>query len=92
MLHMQPLNFQHLILKATNTTNSVPGVHRQRVQAAMIDDFPHPSKYVSPYQKSKMPEFESQDWLINRRPNPFYGIPFSPKPQHFSTDTAALQI
>ena len=61
MSSMQLLNFQQIILKPTNTTNTVPSVYRQRVQAAIIDDSLHPSKYLSLYQKLKTPEFESQD-------------------------------
>jgi hypothetical protein len=61
MPFMQPLNFQHIISKRSTTTNSVPSAHRQRVQAAIVDDSLHPSKYLSLCQKLKTPEFESQD-------------------------------
>ena len=92
MALMQPVNFQHNIQNRPNTTNSVPTAYRQRVQAAIADDSLHPSKYLSFCQNVKSPEFESQDWLVNRSPTFAMKMSAYPFLQHFYTDTAALQI
>jgi hypothetical protein len=75
MLRMQPVNFQYDIENQPTTTNPVPDSQGQRVQAAMINDFLHPSNYLTLYLNLKSPEIESQDDMISRSPNPELQLP-----------------
>ena len=89
---MQPVNYQHNNENRPTTTNPVPTPEQQRVQAAILDDSLHPSKYLYPDLKLNSPEFESQDCLIDSGETLPWWRFLHRLPNSFSTDYAALQI
>ena len=51
MPFLQPIKNQHYNENRPTTTNPVPTPEQQRVQAAILDDSLHPSKYLYPVWK-----------------------------------------